>query len=287
MVRSIGKTEKGTSVPTKSYKDGHVAPKRTTRAQMLGDKVAIVTGAGTGIGRGIAHALAREGASVVADYVGNADIVKTVCEEIRSFGGSATSVPADISDPTEVAKLVTAACKAYGKVDILINNAGIEHKMPFLDTPLDIYEKIMEVNLKGVWLCSQFTARQMVKQKSGGRIINISSIHEDFTMPTNAAYCATKGGVRMLMRTLAVELAAYDITVNNVAPGAIDTPMDADLKADPAQYAALLASIPMRRMGKPQDVAAVCVFLASDAASYVSGATYYVDGAMSRQFGSL
>jgi len=254
---------------------------------MLGDKVAIVTGAGTGIGRGIAHALAREGASVVADYVGNAEIVKTVCEEIRSFGGNATSVSADISDPTEVAKLVTAACKAYGKVDILVNNAGIEHKMPFLDTPLGIYEKIMDVNLKGVWLCSQFAARQMVEQKSGGRIINISSIHEDFTMPMNAAYCATKGGVRMLMRTLAVELAAYDITVNNVAPGAIDTPMDADLKADPALYAALLASIPMRRMGKPQDVAAVCVFLASDAASYVSGATYSVDGAMSRQFGSL
>jgi len=127
----------------------------------------------------------------------------------------------------------------------------------------------------------------MVEQKSGGRIINISSIHEDITMPTNAAYCATKGGVRMLMRTIAVELAEHGITVNNVAPGAIDTPMDAALKADPAQYGALLAQIPMRRMGTPEDVAAVCLFLADEAASYVSGATYYVDGAMSRQSGSL
>lgn len=271
----------------KSNKTNRVARKSSTSQEVLRDKVAIVTGAATGIGRAIAHAFAREGAAVVADYVGNSDIVESVCEEIRSFGGNAMSVPADVSDPKEVQKLVMTACKAYGKLDILVNNAGIEQKMPFLEMPLDLYEKIMHVNLRGVWLCSQFAGRKMVEQKNGGRIINISSIHEDITMPTNAAYCATKGGVRMLMRTIAVELAEHGITVNNVAPGAIDTPMDAALKADPAQYGALLAQIPMRRMGTPEDVAAVCLFLADEAASYVSGATYYVDGAMSRQSGSL
>jgi len=274
-------------VGTKSSRARRVAPTSSRRQELLREKVAIVTGAATGIGRAIAHALAREGAAIVADYVGSADIVDSVCQEIRSFGGKAMSVPADVSDPTEVQKLVAAACEAYGKLDILVNNAGIEHKMPFLETPLGVFEKIVDVNLKGVWLCSQFAGRKMAEQKSGGRIINISSIHEDVTMPTNAAYCATKGGVRMLMRTVAVELAAYDITVNNVAPGAIDTPMDAEVRADPEQYESLLSQIPMRRMGKPEEVAAVCVFLASDAASYVSGATYYVDGAMSLQAGSL
>lgn len=250
-------------------------------------KTAIVTGAATGIGKGIAEAFARNGACIVADYAGSPDVVDSVCKNVQLEGGNAMSVRADISSPEDVQRLIDETCNRFGSVDILVNNAGIEHKYPFLDTPLEVYDRVMAVNLRGVWLVSQITARCMVAQKRPGRIINISSIHEDITMPTNAPYCAAKGGLRMLMRTMAVELAPYGITVNNVAPGAIDTPMDAPLKADAAQYAALLAEIPTGRMGTPEEVAAVCTFLASDAASYVTGATFYVDGGMSKQAGSL
>ncbi len=253
----------------------------------LQGKAAIITGAATGIGKAIAESLASEGVSIVADYVGSPDVVDAVCKNIQSKGGRAISVAADISKPEDVQHLVDTTCERFGAIDIVVNNAGIEQKHPFLETPIEVYDKVMAVNLRGTWLCTQIAARRMVEQKRGGRIINISSIHEEITMPTNSPYCATKAGARMLMRTIAIELAPHGITVNNVAPGAIDTPMDEALKKDPAQYAALLAQIPMARMGTPQEVAAVCVFLASDSASYVTGATYFVDGGMSKQAGSL
>jgi glucose 1-dehydrogenase len=143
------------------------------------------------------------------------------------------------------------------------------------------------VNLTGVWIGAQEAARRMIAAGKGGRIINISSVHEDLPMPGNAAYCATKGGVRMLMRTIAVELAAHGITVNNIAPGAVDTPIDAATKADPEKYAALLREIPLGRMGRPAEIGGLASFLACDAAAYVTGSTYVIDGGLMRSTGAL
>jgi glucose 1-dehydrogenase len=253
----------------------------------LTDKVAIVTGGDTGIGAAISLEFAGEGARVIVDYHGDRGPALAVVESIENLGGKALAVSADISKEDEVAELIRQTVHRFGGVDILVNNAGIEHQQPFLDTALDLWSKVIAVNLTGAWMCSQAAAKAMVAQKRGGRIINVSSIHEELAMPTNAPYCASKGGVRMLMRTIAVELAEHGITVNDVCPGAVDTPMDAKLKADHAKYQALLNEIPLRRMADPREIAALCVFLASDAGAYVTGASYMIDGGMTKRGGSL
>jgi glucose 1-dehydrogenase len=253
----------------------------------LQDKVAIVTGSATGIGRAIATEMAREGARVVIDYVGASDKAEDLVHALQTVNGRATAVAADVSDPDQVEMLVEHAVKTFGRIDILVNNAGIEREYPFLETPKAEWDKVIAINLTGPFLCSQRVAKQIVSQGGGGRIINISSVHEDLPMPTNSPYCAAKGGLRMFMRTIAVELAPHGITVNNVAPGAIDTPMDARLKADADKMKALLNEIPLHRMGKPQEVAELCAFLASEAAAYITGSTYVIDGGMMRKSGSL
>lgn len=253
----------------------------------LADKVAIVTGGDTGIGRAIALAFAHQGASVVVDYFGDQNPAKAVVDEIESFGGKAYAIAADVSKPDEVAELTGKAVRHFGAIDVLVNNAGVEHKQPFLDTPIDLWNKVISVNLTGAWLCSQAAAKHMVKQRRGGRIINVSSVHEELAMPTNAPYCASKGGLRMLMRTIALELAEHGITVNDVCPGAVDTPMDASLRHDRKEYDLLLAEIPLRRMARPDEVAELCVFLASPAGAYITGASYIIDGGMTKQSGSL
>ncbi len=253
----------------------------------LQHKVAIVTGSATGIGRAIAICLAREGAAVTIDYIGTPDTPRQVVGQIEQDGGKALAVEADVADLAQVTHLVAQTVQTFGRLDIMVNNAGIEEKHPFLEMPLALWQKIITVNLTGPWLCSQIAAQQMVTQGGGGRIINISSVHEDMPMPTNAPYCAAKGGLRMLMRTIAVELAPHQITVNNIGPGAIDTPMDAPLKAHPDQMTTLLSEIPLGRMGQPEEVAELALYLASDAAAYVTGSTYFIDGGMLRQSGSL
>jgi glucose 1-dehydrogenase len=262
----------------------------------LTGKVAIVTGAGTGIGQAIALAFAGEGAKVVVDYVGAASSADETVGKIRALKvgdaiGECIAVEADVSNPDAVNGLMQATLAAYGRLDILVNNAGIEKKVAFVDFPLEAWNKILAVNLTGPFLCAQAAAKQMILQNQGevkgGRIINISSIHEDMTMPTNAPYCATKGGLRMLMRTIAVELAQHKITVNNIGPGATYTPIDADVIADAKLNAEILAGIPMGRWGTPEEVAKVAVFLASEDAGYVTGSTYFVDGGMMRMAGSL
>jgi glucose 1-dehydrogenase len=182
---------------------------------------------------------------------------------------------------------VRKTVQEFGHLDVMVNNAGVEDQMPFLETPLEVWNKVIAVNLTGPWIGSQIAAQQMVKQGWGGRIINISSVHEDMPMPTNSPYCAAKGGLRMLMRTIAVELAEHKITVNNIGPGAIDTPMDAPLKEHPELMKQLLSEIPLGRMGQPDEVAELAIYLASDAAAYVTGSTYFIDGGMLRQSGSL
>ena len=252
----------------------------------LSGKVAIITGAATGIGQGIALEFAREGASVVVDYVGNASPDDTLAQ-IRALGGNAIGVAANVSDPAQVQSLIQQTVAKFGKLDILVNNAGIEKKIAFVDYPLDEWQKILAVNLTGPFLCAQAAARQMIAQGNGGRIINISSVHEDLPMPTNAPYCTSKGGLRMLMRTIAVELAPHNITVNNIGPGAVFTPIDDDVEKDTKLNAAILAEIPLGRWGQPRDIANMAVYLASDDASYVTGSTFFVDGGMLRQAGSL
>lgn len=253
----------------------------------LENKVAVVTGAATGIGQGIAKALAREGAAVTVDYVGKPGTADETVNAITGAGGKAQAVEVDVSNPEQVAALIQQTVQAFGRLDIFVNNAGIETKHPITDFPLNEWNKIVAVNLTGPFLCIQAAARQMISQGGGGRIINISSIHEDLPMPTNAPYCATKGGLRMLMRTVAVELAPHQITVNNIGPGAIFTPIDADIEANPEMEKALMAEIPLGRWGKPEEVAELAVYLASDAAGYCTGSTFFIDGGMLRQAGSL
>ena len=254
----------------------------------LQNKVAVVTGAATGIGKAIALQMAREGAAVAIDYiVGQRQKADEIIGQIEKDGGKAIAVEADITNVDQVNNLIEQSARTFDRIDIMVNNAGVEQEHPFLEMPLDVWNWVIAVDLTGPWLGSQAAARQMVKQGDGGRIINISSVHEDLPMPTNAPYCAAKGGLRMLMRTLAVELAPHKITVNNIGPGAIDTDLDAPTINDPPKFARLLGEIPLGRVGQPSEVARLAVYLASDAAAYATGSTYFIDGGMLRQSGSL
>jgi glucose 1-dehydrogenase len=253
----------------------------------LQGKVAVVTGAASGIGQAIAVAFAQAGAAVVVDYIGDLSTPRETEGKIAAVSGRSVSVAADISTPEGVESLFRKTIAEFGKLDILVNNAGVEKKIAFIDFPLQEWLRIVTVNLTGPFLCSQAAARQMIAQGSGGRIINISSVHEDLPMPTNAPYCASKGGLRMLMRTIAVELAPHGITVNNIGPGATFTPIDKDVESDPKLNQQILSGIPLGRWGKPEEVAQLALYLASDAAAYVTGSTYFIDGGMLRNAGSL
>lgn len=241
----------------------------------LENKVAVVTGAGSGIGRAIALAFAREGAAVAVNYGHHPQAASDTVKEIETAGGRAVAIRADVTKQEDVRALIRSSVQELGRLDILVNNAGVEYKMPFLKTPLEVWEKVIAVNLTGPWLGCREAAEQLVSQGGPGRIINISSVHEDLPMPTNSPYCAAKGGLRMLTRTVAVELAPYGITVNNIAPGAVETPMDAPLEEHPDQMERLLSEIPLGRMAKPEEIAALAVYLASDASDYVTGSTFF------------
>ncbi len=253
----------------------------------LENKVAIITGSATGIGQAMAIRMASEGASIVVDYVGSPDTPNDTVQKIEAAGGKVLAIMADVSQPDHVNDLVQQTVQKFGHLDIFVNNAGIEFKSPFTDFPFDRMQKILAVDLMGPILCAQAAAKQMIAQGNGGRIINISSVHEDLAMTGNAIYCAAKGGLRMLTRTIAVELAPHKITVNNIGPGAIFTPIDADVQANPDMEKQLMAEIPLGRWGKPEEVAGLATYLASDEASYITGSTYFIDGGMLRQAGSL
>ena len=253
----------------------------------LQGKTAVVTGAATGIGQAIAIAFSQAGASVVIDYVGDASVPQETIGKIHATNGTCLAVDADISLPDQVNSLIQQTMKAFGRLDIFVNNAGIEKRIDFVDYPFEEWQKIIAVNLSGPFLCMQAAARQMVLQGGGGRLINISSIHEDLPMVKNAAYSASKGGLRMLMRTVAVELAPHQITVNNIGPGAIFTPIDRDTEADPKLNAEILSGIPLGRWGKPEEVAQLALYLASEEAAYVTGSTFFIDGGMLRNASSL
>jgi glucose 1-dehydrogenase len=246
-------------------------------------KVVIVTGADSGIGRGIALQFASQGATVVVNYAHAQDKAEEVKQTIEKSNGKALVIQADVSQYEQAMGLIQQTVEHFNRLDVMVNNAGMEIHSPFLD----VTERVLSVDLKGAFFCAQAAAREMVKRKTAGRIINISSVHEDIAMPQNVPYCCAKGGMRMLTRTICLELAPYNITVNNIAPGAIDTPIDADVKADPEKMAALLKEIPLHRMGQPDEIGKMAVYLASEAASYITGSTFIVDGGLSVNTGAL
>ncbi len=250
-------------------------------------KVALVTGASSGIGKAIALELARQGAGVGVNYHREADEANQVVAEITKAGGHALAVQADVAQAEEVNRMVQQTIERLGRLDILVNNSGIEKGTPFLEKSLEEWNRVIGVDLTGPFLCTQAAAREMVKAKSRGTIINISSVHEDIAVPGYAAYCAAKGGLRMLCRDLALELAPYGINIVNVAPGAIATPINTATLQSPDKKAALEKEIPLHRVGTPEEVAKLVGYLAGDDASYITGTTIVIDGGLMRQTGAL
>jgi glucose 1-dehydrogenase len=246
----------------------------------LGGKVAIVTGGNSGIGSAIALGLAKAGANVVIDYVVDPDATSALEREIVALGDKAIGVEADVSRVDELQKLVDAAVKAFGRLDIMVNNAGVETRTSVLDTSEAQYDRVLSINLKSAFFGAQVAAKQMIKQGGGGRIINITSVHEDWPMPGNTAYCLSKGGMRMLTRTAGVELAPHGVLVVGVGPGAVATPINVSTMKDPALMAKLDAAIPLGRMAKPQEIADVVVFVAGDGGGYLTATTIFADGGM-------
>jgi glucose 1-dehydrogenase len=248
----------------------------------LEGKVAIVTGGDSGIGHAISLELARQGCRVTVNYHRDEKSARATVSAIKELGGEAQAMQGDVSSVADIGKLVDGTVEAFGRLDVMVNNAGMETRTSTLETTEQQFDRVIGVDLKSAFFGVQLAAKQMIRQGSGGRIINISSIHEDQPMPGNAPYCAAKGGVRMITRTAGVELAPHGIMVVGVAPGAVHTPIDEATLSDPQQRAKLEHAIPLGRVAEPEEIARLVAFLASDAASYGTATTYVVDGGMTQ-----
>jgi len=245
---------------------------------LLAGKTMVVTGGNSGIGEQICLDAAAEGANIVIDYVVNPAAANELVQRIEASGGKAVAVDADITSAADLKKMIDTAVDSFGRLDVLVNNAGIETRHSLLDETEESYDKVMAVNMKSAFFATQAAAKQFLAQGTEGLILNISSVHEDWPMPGNIAYCVSKGGMRMLARTAGVELGDKGIRVVNIAPGAVETPINASTMSDPDELKRLNDAIPLKRMAKPSDIADVVVFLASGKSSYMTSTTVVIDG---------
>lgn len=255
--------------------------------QRLKGQKALVTGAASGIGRGVALALAQAGAAVVVNYIGDPKPAEEVVSEIRSTGGTALAIEADVSKEGEVRKMFQKAIQELGTLDILVNNAGIQRDAALLEMTLEQWNAVISVNLTGYFLCAREAAREFVRRgvvpsvsRAAGKIICISSVHEIIPWAGHCDYAASKGGIMMFMKTIAQELAPQRIRVNSIAPGAIKTAINRQAWGTPEAEANLLKLIPYNRVGIPEDIGKIAAWLASDEADYVTGTTLIADGGM-------
>ncbi|MBD2309316.1 glucose 1-dehydrogenase [Chroococcidiopsis sp. FACHB-1243] len=247
----------------------------------LEGKVALVTGSSQGIGSAVAVRLAKEGANVVIDYRSHPEGAEATLKQVEATGRKGYIVQADLGVVSDVRRLVAESIQYFGQLDILVNNAGVDGKnTDFWDITEANYDAVLNVNLKGAFFATQAIVQHLIETKRKGKIINISSVHEELPFPHFTPYCASKGGLKMVMRNLAVELGSLGITINNVAPGAIETPINTNLLNDPQKLGALLQNIPLGRLGKPEDIGPVVAFLASSDADYITGSTFFVDGGL-------
>lgn len=244
----------------------------------LSGKVALVTGASRGIGRATAVALAREGADVAANFVRDAAGAEATAEAVRAVGRRAVAVQADVTQRAQAEAMVARLVESFGRVDILVCNAGVLTRSPFLELADEEWERVICTNLKGPFVVGQVVARQMVKQGQGGKIINVTSEVAERILPNLSHYCASKGGLRQLTRAMGLELAAFGINVNAVAPGTTETDINRDRLALPEERNWRLSNIPAGRFNQPEEVAAAVVFLASPGSETMVGATIAVDG---------
>jgi glucose 1-dehydrogenase len=255
----------------------------------LAEKVALVTGSSQGIGQSIAVRLAAEGANIVIDYRSHPEGAEETLAKVQTAGGKCYMaqfpaqghiIKADLGNISDVRRMIAESIEHFGKLDMLVNNAGIERHAPFWEVTEADYDAVLNVNLKGVFFATQAMVQHLIETQRTGKIINISSVHEELPFPNFTAYCVSKGGMKMLSRNLAVELGHLGITINNVALGAIETPINTKLLNDPEKLGALLKNIPLSRLGQPQDVTSLVAFLASSDADYITGSTFYVDGGL-------
>ncbi len=245
----------------------------------LTGRKALVTGANSGIGEAIARRFAAAGAAVVINYRSRPEAAQKIVEDIAAAGGKAIAIQADVRGAADIEAMFAEMFEHFGGIDILVNNAGIINDRAFLDMSIENWDKVININLRGAFICAQQAARQMAKA-GGGAIVNISSVHQTIPAGGNAHYCTSKGGLEMLMKTMALELAQHKIRVNNIAPGAIATPINEEWLDDAAEREKVLATIPWRSIGTPEDIAAAALYLVSDEAKYVTGTTLFVDGGM-------
>ncbi|MCJ8166029.1 SDR family oxidoreductase [Pontibacter sp. E15-1] len=255
--------------------------------QRLKGQSALVTGSSSGIGKAMALAMAREGANVVINFHSNESSAQQIVEEITSEGGNAIAIGADVSKEADVKRMFGRMFEAFGTIDILVNNAGLQKDASFVDMTLDDWEKVIGINLTGQFLCAREAAKEFIRRGvvegrsvAAGKIICISSVHEVIPWAGHVNYAASKGGVMLLMKSIAQELAPYKIRVNSIAPGAIKTPINRSAWADPESEKKLLELIPYGRVGVPEDIANAAVWLASDDSDYVHGETLVIDGGM-------
>jgi glucose 1-dehydrogenase len=245
---------------------------------LLAGKTIVVTGGNSGIGEAIVTAAATAGANVVIDYIAHPEETSALIAKIEAAGGRAVGVQADVSTAAGLHAMVKIAVDTFGRLDALVNNAGVETRTSILDTTEQDYQRVLDINLKSAFFGTQFAAKQFIAQGGGGIILNISSVHEDWPMPGNTAYCVSKGGIRMLTRTAGVELGPHGIRVVNIGPGAVATPINQSTMNDPAKMKTLDAAIPLGRMAQPEEIANMVIFLASGQAAYMTATTVFLDG---------